>query len=172
MDKYADLGYNQYMQRINAPISNAGTTTLAYDFDLSYEVQQRRVITSTLNVNNLVSNSSGGTVSGSFITNSSVRITTTLIPSVPYLTQPTFGVPFIEIYQGTAAVGSLKIYPNYGVGIANKQYSIHAGFDKSSFDGLNSPFTVNVENNTGTTQNIFGVAQWKLLFYNSSKGTT
>ena len=129
------------------------------DFDTGYDVQTKKI-----RISQLVGISAIATASGSFNTAASVTVTTTLTPNAQDA-QPNFAIPFLAIYTGTAAVAANQLYPKFGSGIANAKYSIHSGFDYRTWNGTNTVFKVNIENNSGTTTSIYVDTRWKPLDY-------
>lgn len=151
--------FDSHLRSLSALSRRLPPKVLGIDFDVGYNVQ-----TKTVRISRLIGNGNVATASGSFNTATSLTVTTTLSPNVQD-SQPNFAIPFVAIYTGTAAVAANQIYPKFGSGIANAKYSIHSGFDYRTWDGINSVFMVNIENNSGTTTSVYAETQWKIVNY-------
>lgn len=141
--------------------------TLGVDFDTSYEIQARKMRVSQTYINNFIQNSGTATASGSFGNGQALNINTGLTPNVPFQNFPNFADPYIALYQGTSAVGSMQIYPFMGSGVVTSNYKVWSGFNYTSFDGVGSFYTVHVENVAAGAVSIFFISQWKYIFYNT-----
>lgn len=160
------MDLNNLLQPNNAPVTQPRSDP-AFTFETHNEVQGRRIRSSMVNLDHFIQHPATGTVSGGpFGDGTSFNITSIIAYNPPYTEKPIFGIPMLSIYQGTAAVGTLQIYPKFGSGIANNTYHIHSGFNYAQWDGKNLPFAVNIENNTGAPQNAYAVVQWKFVEYN------
>lgn len=164
---YSHLGLNSNMTSDSSPLAAKPRMT-GQDFDHNYTVQ-----TKNIRISSLVQTSTDigtaafvGMVSGTSVTVDTTFSDGTVTNS---LQRPTFGVPYMAVYTGNSAIAGNQIYPSFGANIANGLYSIHSGFDFTTWNGTNSTFAVNIENNSGTTTNIFAVAQWKKLSFTEEK---
>ena|SRR3990167_8275973 len=152
-------GYDNRLRALNSLSRRLPPEILGVEFDTGYEVQ-----TKSIRISRLIKNGNIATASGSFDTATSVTVSITLNPNVQD-SQPNFALPFVAIYTGTAAVAANQLYPRFGASIANTKYAIHSGFDFRGWDGINTVFRVNIENNSGTTSSIFAQAQYKIINY-------
>lgn len=139
----------------------------AIQFESNYEVQGQKINASRVNIRNFVQNIA--TSSGTFaITNNTiVSLSTTARNAVPKLNDPSFALPHVALYLGTAAVGTNQIYPVVGAGIAAGSYNVWSGFDAHTFDGTLTTFGVSLTNQSGATGTVFYKIAWKYLQYNS-----
>lgn len=166
---YEDLGLDPYLRSLNSP-SNRITRIPPLQFDSLYEVQTKNVSVSSLNSANLVQLSNGVTASGSVAAGTHVHLNTTLSPNLSVLgtAYKNFANPFVAIYEGTAAVGSMQIFPGFGGGISADKFRFASGFDYAALgNGTASTYRVRIHNTTGTTAQIFAETKWKILEYSS-----
>ena len=150
---YSHLNLNSRMQKVGS-LPERVKFTDSVSFESLFEPRSK-----SLRASSFVQNSGVGTASGSFDTATSVTIT------ARYTNENqgglrTFGIPFIAVYTGTTAVANNQIYPRFGT-IANDLYSIHSGFDYRGWNGVDTVFRINIENNSGTTSSIYAEVQWK-----------
>lgn len=161
---YNDIGLNENMTSLSSPLAVKPRMT-GQQFDYNYVIQARNI-----RVSNLIQKTSdiGTATFIGAVNGTSVTVDTTFSDGKstnPYQ-KYTFGIPYLAVYTGTSAVAGNQIYPSFGANIANSKYVIHSGFDYTTWNGTNSTFAVNIENNSGTTTNFFAVAQWKKLAFN------
>lgn len=139
---------------------NSNQRVIGVNFDANYEVQTKRV-----RISNFIYNAGTASAVGGIPDASSVTISIGLSPNMSTPNQKNFGVPYAAIYIGTSANAGSQVYPRYGTGIANNKFNIHSGFDYHNWNGTNSVFRINMENNSGGSVNIFAVANWKVIGY-------
>lgn len=143
------------------------------EFEAHYEVQARRVKTSTAQIDQLVLFSGTATGSGQIASGTHVIVTTTISPRAVFKDQNISGIPMMAIYEGTAAVGSMQLYPGIGAGIAADKFRIASGYDYSAWLANGTPATlpyaVSIYNTAGTTVDIYIISQWK---YSSNNAGT
>jgi hypothetical protein len=165
------MDLNSKLQPMDAPVANRPYTP-ATTFENEYEVQSRRLHTTSLVAAQLVVNT--GTVAiGTFgITTASYgSLTTDLTPLQVYKAQNNMGIPLTAIYEGTAAVGSMQVYPTVGAGITAGKFPIMSGFDYARWVALGTPaltpFVVTIQNTTGTTALFYAQTFWKYVQNNA-----
>lgn len=121
------------------------------------------VRTSRIQSESLVGVSEVATASGTVGSSNRAILTTTLSPSTSLPNTRNMAVPFITIYEGTSAVGSMQLYPGQGAGISAGKFPTDSGYDYAAYNGTNSVFRVSIFNSTGTTANIYAITQWKFI---------
>lgn len=161
MKDYSDLGYNNRLQRVSSIPATRVPETQGLDFDSNYEIQGRK-----MRVSSLVQNSGIATASGSINDGASVSVTLTYRNSDQ---GKVFVTPYLAVYTGTAAVQANQIFPDHGANIANGKYVITSGFDWDGWNGTNSTYLITIENNSGTSTNIYAVGQHKKLAFRGEK---
>lgn len=164
-DYSQELGLNKYFQAQDAPITNRKKFVTGYEFSQGYEVQTKAIRASVITVERLVSYSGVATASGSVVGSSVANITFTLSPNDAYKNQTNLGIPFIAVYEGTAAVVNKQIYPNYELADGGKWYG-NSGYDYVAWSGTNSVYTINLYN-SGAGTSVYIVGQWKYISNNS-----
>ena len=145
------------MQR-NKSLPDRVKFTDSVNFENLFETRMK-----SLRASSFVQNSGVAAASGSFDTATSVTVTA-IYENQNQGGLRTFGIPFVAVYTGTAAVANNQLYPRFGT-IANDLYSIHSGFDYRGWNGVDSVFRINIENNSGTTSSIYAEVQWKKANY-------
>ncbi len=135
-------------------------------FDAQNEVQKSRQ-----RYSGLVGTTSISAASGNVGTGNISVYTTWITPKIRANTN--LAIPFVAIYEGTSAVGSMQIYPNIGAGIAAGKFQFTSGFDllnwetNGTYPGQTN-FVVQIYNvGGGTTANIYAQSQWKFTANNS-----
>lgn len=164
-DYKKELGLDEFLQPVDAPVTTKRDFTTGYKFSQGYEVQTKAIRASILTVENLVYISPLATGVGSVAGSTMVDITFTLSPTDQYKRQINMGVPFIAIYEGTARDLSKQIYPNYQLITSGKWYG-NSGFDYAQYNGTNSVYVVNLYLN-GAGTSIYIEGQWKYIANNS-----
>jgi len=162
---YVDIGYDKYFNRVNSlPNRFVGSNMPSIKSPARYELKTGR-IQATLRDNGFVDLSGGATSGGTVAAGSYAIVTTTITPNFTpqTLEYRNFGIPYIAVYEGTATVGSMQIYPFYGNGPVKNQFNIHSGFDLNApgYTGTNSVFRISIYNTSGTTANLWVETQWK-----------
>lgn len=166
MNDYTDIGYDENMCKVNSiPNRNLGTVLPSIDNQDRYVVRTGKFKSSATGNNAFIGISNISTAAGTVGANQYAFVNTTIDPinapnSDQYLN---FGVPFIAIYEGVSAVGSMIIYPSVGNGISTGKFQCHSGFNYASglWTGVNSVWTVTVQNTAGSTANLYVETQWK-----------
>lgn len=168
------MDLNKFLQPNDSPVQKENAGTLPWQIGTHETVQQNSLRTSQVNIKRFVQLS--GTASGTVgIGNGTTAfLATSLTPLSPRLYDINFAVPYIALYQGTVAVGSMQIYPTVGSGITPGAYTVQGELDYHGF-GTSNPQTLSIwkgivtDNNAGN-QTILFATIWKILNYNS--GTT
>lgn len=167
---FTRIGLNPYMMPLNAPITRPSPVA-GYNFDMQNEVQGRFIRASLVNIKRFIDLTGTSSAVGTFGSGASLFLSTTLSPDPPHQFDLNFGVPYIAVYQGTAAVGSLQIYPTLGNGIPSGRYHAYGDFDWNNWQQFNSVWSGVLENVTGGDQSILFVTQWKFITYNNTTQT-
>ena len=153
---------------LNSPISRQSTTQ-GLDFETNYDIQTRKLRISQTNINDFITNSDVSTASGTFGTGQALFVSTSLTPNIPYQMFPNFAVPYVAIYQGTAASAAFQIYPTSGGSITPSQYSITGSFDWHDYQGdVGSYWSGQIQNVSAGAQSVYFVTQWKYILYNTA----
>lgn len=143
------------------------------EFEQQFEPQGRYAKFTQVAQDQLVLFSGTATGSGQIGAGTHVIVTTTISPNQVYKEQNIGGDPMLAIYEGTAAVGSMLMYPGIGAGIAAGKFTISAGYDYSSWLNAGTPaalpWTVAIYNTAGTTADIFIISRWKYSANNAGK---
>jgi hypothetical protein len=101
-------------------------------------------------------------VTGSMLEqDNSITLTTTLAPVNAPHEYKNLALPFITAYQGTAAVGTLEIWPNTGDGSLVGDYRFHGGLSYAAYNGTNSVFQLTVERVAAGSAHLYFLTQWK-----------
>jgi len=157
---------DKYQRPTDSPISRNVGRMAGVEFDRSFNVQTRRIKTSTLAVQNFIQESDTDTASVAAITTGqSVLATFTLSPDNRNSNAKNFGIPQISVYQGTATTSAFQIYPRSGGSITPSSYIFDFGFDwaSASSDGSDVVAMLALENvSAGTVALLFKV-KWKYI---------
>lgn len=125
------------------------------DFDSTYEVQTKRVKSSTMEIENFIRNSTTGTIGLSVDNNQTANITFTLSPKVSFKSNQNMALVYAAVYEGTSAVAGSQIYPSVGGSQTGTAYEVRSGYEYDSAHGTNTVFTVAVTNKSGGSKNIY-----------------
>lgn len=167
---YNNQGLDKYLNTTDSLAGGTNHRMGGFKFDALFEVQGKVARFSRSAIGTLIQLSNESDAVGTITNNTSVKVTATITPNSPYLNLINFCLPFVSVYAAPSAIGSLQIYPRYGSGIANKLYTITSGLDFVAYNGTNSVFQVNIENNSGSASPVFAQTQWKVLVYNIGTG--
>lgn len=152
-----------------SPISR-DPSQIPWEFGVNQGIQAKRIRTSIIQIKSFTM-LSGNAVGTGGIGNGSVSyLITTLTPNVPHQNDINFAIPYIALYQGTYPGNpnaNYQIYPFTGGSITPFSYSVQGHTDWESYDGINSSWRGVVKNNTGGSQDITLVTQWKYIDFNS-----
>ncbi len=133
------------------------------------------------NLYNLIGTTDLFAVSGTVANNKNAFAQTIITPQqftrFNFSENMNMGAPFVAIYEGTAPIRSMQIFPVVGTAITANKFICQAGFDWQTSFGTTAPiissksvYTVTVfNNNAGTTANLYFVSQWK---YTANNGGT
>ena len=141
--------------------------TSGLDFAVKNQTYMQNMSAGFINIPNLIQPSNIATAQGSVVAGADVVVTFTLTPNVNTLgtAYKNFADPYVAIYEGTAAVAANQIWPYTGANITAGKFPCQGGNDYRTYTRTNSVFTVNIENTTGTTANIYAEGDWKILSY-------
>lgn len=173
MPDYQDIGLTKSLIKIDSPLIRGYHTRVPnLNFAAQYEVDTRVTRTSISQTKNLIRSTSIGDASGGpFTDGQSLRATFILNPDNIFSTSRNIAQPEVAVYQGTAAVGSLQIFPSAGAAITPTDYSFWAGFDLEQSSEFNSHYVVVINNIAAGTQNIYVEARHKYIQDNSGTST-
>lgn len=158
---YSNLGLDRFFKSKSSIPSMRQPAVPGIRFDSNYDVQTRDINVSNFVNNNFIVTSNVSTADGSVVAGSSVYVSTTLTPNNPPTSYKNMGIPFVNIYEGTSAVGSNAFFPYEGDGVTDGQFQCHAGFLYNSSNATASQYIVNVYNSGTATATIHAVTQWK-----------
>lgn len=161
---YSHIGLDNNFRNVNSPLNSVQFVD-SYTFSQQYQVGAVRLSASRLQVANFIHNTNEGSATGGpFSDGESFTITLTISPTNTYSNTRVLAVPEVSIYQGTNAVGTLKIWPTIGNGISYGDYdSTGGGFDWASSDYQNLVFKLNMQNNSGGDQSVFVYGSWRYI---------
>lgn len=170
--------YNKYLQPLNSPIQTLTDVKIggipAWQFGVKQRIQTRRVKASALSLSNIASLSTNGVGRGGFTNGATLFLSSTLTPLAPIAQFLNFAVPFVAIYQGTNLVSpdpNFQIYPTIGGSITPFSYTVQGMLDWHLYNGTTSAWGGAIQNNTGGSQQITFIVQWKLFNVNSGTQT-
>lgn len=165
----ADTNYDEYFNNPASPINNP-TKEPGIRFDAQFEPQMSKA-----RISNLIQIS--GSATGQFTCGTgsaltfNVNIARSRNPSQVNLNSTrNMGVANIAVYEGTTDHGSMQIYPSLGTAHAYNKYIAWGGADWQRWSGSTSTSIYSVtivNNNAGTTANIFVVGQYQFVQNNS-----
>lgn len=162
---------DKYFRPLNSPITNNKGRMTGIEFDRTFEVQATRIKASQSATRNLVQISELGEATGSFDTGQAVELATTLAPANTFSQSRMLATPYVDVYEGTAAVGSMQIYPSMGAGIANGDYEVMSGYDLADFDEYIENFKITVENVAAGAVSIYFRTRWRYVSERSGSAT-
>jgi hypothetical protein len=140
--------------------------TPGIDFDSRYEVQSGILRSSSVALGSILNESGGTTAIGTFNIGSSFNLTSQLQFNPPYQGIPISGIPYVALYQGTAAIGSNQIWPAKGVGVTNGRYIATGWFDLATWDGTIAVWRGQLIDTSGTSSQTFAFSvRWHYLNY-------
>ena len=153
----------------NNLIKNNTIDIIGVNWDKLYTAVPRRETLSSLSVKNLIQISDTASASGTFGNGQSLTITTNLTPNNLFSDARMLATPYVAVYEGTAAVGSMQIYPRYGAGITVGDYTTQSGYDYDDFDEFTEDFKVGITNVAAGNVSVYAVTRWR---YISERGGT
>jgi len=165
---------DKYLRPADSPISQNKGATSGIKFDMQNEIQGRFANLSNINIKNFVFQASAGNASFSLVNNGSAVITSRASNNPPHQSESMFGQIYTAIYEGTAAVGSLQIFPGYGSGVNPLSYRIWGGRDWQKYNenttlGDTENYVISLVNVAGSTQSFYFANQVKYIQYNANK---
>ncbi len=165
---FTNIGLNRYMMPLNSPIT-APSALPGIMFDMQNEIQGRLARLSNINVKNFIFQTTAGSTSFSLNNGQSTGILVSTANNPPHQREPMWAQQYITIYQGTAAVGSLEIFPFLGASINGANYNVGGGFDYDAYSrGTTANFGIKFTNNSGSTETYSLYSQTKYIQYNAS----
>ncbi len=169
-----DSGYDQYFNRPN-PLGTQPQAVSGMVFDSTTEVQTKRIPASAS-----IGTSGLDSVSFTLGTKAGENIIATINPK--NYKNMTMAIPMVALYEGTSADKTNQIWPLSSHASQNNNFKIIAGYDYQEWSAptqippgtipiyTNTVFSMSILNeNAGTTANIFGLFQWK---YMTARGGT
>jgi hypothetical protein len=159
---------NEYLQPINSPIATRPNT---FYLDQLKEIESKSIQLSQIKLVKFcaLSNAAAAQTASMLEQNNGVTLTTSLTPVNPPTGYKSFGMPFIAAYEGTAAVGTLQIFPSYGDSSLEGDYYIQNGYDYASYSGTNSVYKLYVRREAAGSAHLYFVTQWKFFDSNPSQ---
>lgn len=162
---------DKFLRPEGSPISRNKGRMTGIEFDRTFEVQATRIKASQASTRNLVQISELGDATGSFDTGQAVALTTTLSPANTFSQARMLATPYVDVYEGTAAVGSMQLYPVMGAGIANGDYEVMSGYDLADFDEYVENYKISVENVAAGAVSIYFRTRWRYISERSGTAT-
>lgn len=163
---------DKFLRPVNSPIARKRGAVPSIDFSSKYQIQSRFALLSNINIKNFVQVS--GTASATAATGNGTTsfLSSALTPDPPHQNDVNFAVPYVAIYQGTAATGANQIYPTTGASITPGAYTVQGGLDFHGF-GTSDLQTLSIwkgtiTDNSAGNQTFLFATFWKWLIYNSS----
>lgn len=161
------LNLNPFLQPNDSIPAKQTISQVPWKFGYNQSIQSKQMRLSSVNLSKSVLNSTFSSGTFGIANNTTINLTTKITNNTPHGLDPTFSLPHIGLYQGTAQVGSLQIYPALGNGIATAKYVCWGGYNYQSFDGIVTAWTVSISNTSGGSQTIYYAIQHKYLQTNS-----
>lgn len=166
---------NPFGQPLNSPIDSQGqipTPLVPWKEGIYQKIQSKQAKFSKINIKNPGTLSNQATSTGTIGAGSTLFVVDTLTPQSPHGTEMNFAIPYVAVYEGTAAVIAHQLYPIIGASQNYGSYSITSDFDWGTFSTTNpgsviSAYTTQIHNNMGAAGTFFYVSQWKYLNMNS-----
>lgn len=154
---------DKYLRNVDSPAARNRGRMSGVEFDRSFNVQTRRVKASQSATENMVQISPIAVAAGTFGTGTSVTVETNLTPDNNFSRARILSMPYMAVYEGTAAVQANQIFPSLGANIAVTDYETSAGFDYGSFDEFIESYKVNISNLAAGDVSIYAITRWKYI---------
>lgn len=143
-----------------------------WQFGMNQKIQTRQIKVSRINVKLPGTISNVATATGTVGAGSTLFVTDTLTPQPPHGTDMNFAIPYVAVYEGTAAIPNRQIYPLLGGSQSWGSYSFQNDLDWNTFGtsipgSIISTSNLTIHNNMGAAGTFFYVSQWKYLNFNS-----
>ncbi len=168
-----------YQKNFQQPAVAGGTTQPTkvppWVAGFNQRINTSRMKFSQVNIQNPGTLSSIATALATIGAGSTSFVTDTLTPQTPHGTEMNFAIPYIAVYEGTAATPANQIYPTIGASKNYGSYTIYSDYDWNTFStnttpgSITSVYVTTIHNNMGASGTIFYVNQWKYL--NLTSGT-
>lgn len=160
---YQDINLTNRLVSTRSPLFRLQKESMKTSLVAVPVVRAQRLKVSQTSIRNLIQRSDTASAVGTVANADSASVTITLTPDNVFNGAAVQGNPYVAIYQGTVAVGSMQIFPSYGSGITVTDWDIHSGFDYNYFAGTQEKYTVNVANISGGDLPIYVDATWKYV---------
>lgn len=169
------LPADKYQQPINAPVSEDKTPPQKYNawqFGRTQKIAAKQAKFSKINVKNPGSISSLTTLTGTIGAGSTLQFSNTLTPLAPHANEMNYAIPYIAVYEGTAAIPTNQLFPKIGSGKSFGSYSFQGENDWNLLSQIApgsviSAYSLVIHNNMGAAGTVFCVSQFKYLNFNS-----
>jgi hypothetical protein len=165
---------NKYGQPLDAPIAQGQVVPAIppWQEGVGQKIQAKQVKLSRANLLNPGTLSALKTVTGTISSGSTQQITHTLVFQSPHGTELNFAIPYISVYEGTAAIANRQVYPILGTSQTYGSYSISGGFDYHAFatttpGSVISAYSLLIHNNMNSSGTYYYISQYKYLNFNS-----
>ncbi len=170
-----DNTINDYGQPLDSPINQQGslpTPVVPWKYGINQKLQYKQGKFSRLNIKNPGTNSNQASLTSTIGAGSTQFITDTLIPQPPHGTEMNFAIPYVAVYEGTAATPNRQIYPILGGAQNYGSYAFQCDNDFNTFStilpgSVISVFTMQIHNNMASPGTFFFVSQFKYLNFNT-----
>lgn len=165
---------NKYGQPLNAPIAQ-GTVSPAippWQYGVKQKIQAKQAKFSKINLTMPGTLSVSKIVTGTISAGSTQSITHSLAFQTPHAQDINYAIPYIAVYEGTAAIPARQIYPILGGSQSYGSYSISGGFDFNVFGttlpgSTVSAYSLQIHNNMGGAGTYYYISQYKYFNFNS-----
>lgn len=139
-------------------------------------IKAKQIKLSKVNIKNPGTLSNIATATGTIGAGSTLFVTDTLTPQAPHGTEMNFAIPYVAVYEGTAATPARQIFPVLGGSQSWGSYSFMADYDWNIFSttvpgSVISDINLTIHNNMGAAGTFFYVSQYKYLNFNSGTVT-
>ena len=143
-----------------------------WKYGIQQKIQAKQAKFSRINIKNPGTVSNQASLISTIGAGSTQFITDTLTPQSPHGTEMNFAIPFVAVYEGTAAVPNRQIYPLLGGSQSWGSYSFQCDNDWNTFataipGSIISAVNMTIHNNMGGAGTFFFVSQYKYLNFNS-----
>jgi|SRR6185437_2438372 len=157
----------------NVPIPQS---QVPWKFGINQRLQVKQAKFSKINIKSPGTISNSATLTGTIGAGSTQFITDTLTPQSPHGTEMNFAIPYLAVYEGTAAIPNRQIYPTLGGSQSYGSYSFMCDNDWNTFStatigSVISAFTMTIHNNMASPGTYYFVSQYKYLNLNSGTVT-
>lgn len=164
-----NIGNNGQVPTIqNEPI----TPIVPWKYGIQQKLQVKQGKFSRINIKSPGTLSNQAIAIGTIGAGSTLFVTDTLTPQSPHGTEMNFAIPYVAVYEGTAATPNRQIYPLLGGSQGWGSYSFQNDFDFNTFataspGSVISASNLTIHNNMGAAGTFLYVSIWKYLDFNS-----